>query len=103
LRQTGALKPNQWLSGGRLQLKNFFAAARALSPNCNMTQIDNDFGPPLYSALAESVAAPLVFFCVISSIVAPLLPIPWALNSLAVIILQQIEKSQKNGKFIVCL
>jgi hypothetical protein len=68
-----------------------------------MTQIDNDFGLPSYSALAESVAVPLAFFCVVSSIVAPLLPIPWALNSTAVIILQQIEKSQKNGKFIVCL
>ena len=45
----------------------------------------------------------LVFFCVIASIVAPVLPIVWALNSSGVIILQQIEKSQKDGEFIVCL
>jgi hypothetical protein len=43
------------------------------------------------------------FFCVISSIIAPIVPIPRALDSLAVTILQQIEKSQKDGKFIVCL
>jgi hypothetical protein len=35
------------------------------------------------------------FFCVISSIIAPIVPIPRALDSLAVTILQQIEKSQK--------
>jgi hypothetical protein len=42
-------------------------------------------------------------FCVIASIIAPILPIPRALDSLAVTILQQNEKSQKDGKFIVCL
>jgi hypothetical protein len=91
------------LSGGRLQLKNFFAAARALSPNCNMTQIEMRSGHLHILPLPRALRRLSRFFCVISSIAAPLLPIPWALNSLAVIILQQIEKSQKNGKFIVCL
>jgi hypothetical protein len=51
----------------------------------------------------RSVATRLLVFCAITSIVAPILPIVRALNSSSVIFLQQIEKSQKDGEFIVCL
>jgi hypothetical protein len=77
----------------------FFAAAAALSPNCNMTRIHKSLGP--FSA--GSVETTPAYLCVAPSIDALLLPIEGAPDRLSVIYLQQIEKSQKEGEFIVCL
>jgi hypothetical protein len=64
-----------------------------------MTRINND----AMAVYAGSAAAPLGCLLDISSIAALLLPNHSAPDSLTVIILQQIEKSQKHGKIIVCL
>jgi hypothetical protein len=68
--------------------KNFFAVAGTLSPNCNITRIDNADSDIHF--LPGAFEATPAFFCVIASIAALFLPIRWALDSSAVIILQQI-------------
>jgi hypothetical protein len=79
--------------------KDFFARAAILSPNCYMTRINSETVPSFPGALSR-----LSRFCLWFKV----LPLTLCLisghpDSFVVIILQQIEKSQKNGKIIVCL